>query len=39
MNMMNPKLDCDLHESVLPWLMNQKEKFSADQKDSSAVTD
>jgi len=30
MNMMNPKLEIDLHENVLPWLMNQKEKFIAD---------
>lgn len=30
MNMMHPKLEGDLYEEVLPWLMDQKEKFTLD---------
>ena len=28
MSMLNSKLECDLHEDVLPWLMAEKEKFT-----------
>ena len=28
MSMMNKKLECDLHEEVLPWLMDQKDIFT-----------
>ena len=34
MSMMNKKLECDLNEEVLPWLMDQKEVFTGYQKDS-----
>ena len=30
MSMLHPKIECDLHEDVLPWLMDQKEKFTED---------
>lgn len=30
MSLLNAKLDCDLHEDVLPWLMAKKETFSVD---------
>lgn len=30
MSMLQPKLECDLHENVLPWLMNQKDAFTCD---------
>ena len=30
MSMLHPKLECDLHGKVLPWLMDQKEAFTKD---------
>ncbi len=30
MSLLHPKIECDLHEEVLPWLMEQKDVFSKD---------
>jgi hypothetical protein len=38
MSMLKPKLECELHEDVLPWLMNQKNAFTDDQSDARNVT-
>ena len=35
MSMMEPKIECDLHEDVLPWLKEKIAKFTED--DSQAV--
>ena len=39
MSLLHPKLECDLHEDVLPWLMAKKETFSTDQDDSIKMAD
>ena len=39
MSLLNAKLECDLHEDVLPWLMEKKETFSTDQEDSIKMAD
>ena len=30
MSMMEPKIECDLHEDVLPWLKGKIAKFTRD---------
>lgn len=35
MSMMEPKIECDLHEDVLPWLKEKIAKFTED--DNQAV--
>ena len=39
MSLMNPSLECDLHGSVLPWLMDQKDAFTVDADDASKFTE
>ena len=39
MNMMKPKLDTDLHENVLPWLMNQRDAHTNNMKDSDNMAE
>ena len=38
MSMLNPKLERDLYQDVLPWLMSQKEVFTVDQIDAAELT-
>jgi hypothetical protein len=37
MSLLHPKLECDLHEDVLPWLMEQKDAFSKDSADAEGM--
>lgn len=30
MKLLHPKLEVDLYQDVLPWLMNQKDAFTGD---------
>ena len=39
MSLMKPSLECDLHSDVLPWLMDQKETFTADAEAAQTITD
>ena len=39
MSMLKPKLDRDIHQTVLPWLQNQKEAFTCDKKDAIKMSD
>ena len=39
MSLLQPKLECDLHEDVLPWLMSKKETFSTGQDDAVKMAD
>ncbi len=34
---MKPSLECDLHQDVLPWLMEQKEAFSNDAEEAEKI--
>jgi hypothetical protein len=38
-SMLKPKLEVDIHSTVLPWLMNQKESFTCDKKDAIKISD
>ena len=39
MNMLKPKLECDLYEDVLPWLMAKKEAYTGDQEDAAEIAE
>ena len=39
LSMMQPKLENDLHETVLPWLKNQRDAFTEDMKESKDMAD
>lgn len=38
MSMLNGKLERNMEEEVLPWLMSQKDSFAEDRKDAVQVT-
>ena len=39
MSMLKPQLERDIHQTVLPWLVNQKESFTCDKKDAIAMSE
>ena len=39
MSMLKPELERDIHQTVLPWLQNQKHAFTADKKDAIKMSE
>ena len=39
MSMLKPELEVDIHKTVLPWLVNQKESFICDKKDAIKISE
>lgn len=39
MSMLKPELERDIHQTVLPWLQNQKHAFTADKQDAIKMSE
>lgn len=39
MSMLKPQIEREIHQTVLPWLQNQKDAFTSDKQDSISMSE